>query len=205
MNRQFLDPVFHGRYPEELPEIFGEAWTEASEDDLRLIRQPLDFLGINYYSRAVTRYDAKAWPVYASRVKQRRRIHTAMDWEAYAPGLTDTLEWVRLHYGDIPLYVTENGAAFPDPAAANGEVVKDPRRVAYLRAHLRAAAEAIARGVDLRGYFVWSLLDNFEWSNGYTKRFGIIHVDFETQKRTPKASALFYSRVIRSRGAVLGR
>jgi beta-glucosidase len=126
-----------------------------------------------------------------------------MDWEVYAPGLLDTLIWVRSRYGNIPLYVTENGAAFSDPPEAGPDGIADPLRVAYLRDHLRATREAIARGVDVRGYFAWSLLDNFEWSHGFSKRFGVVHVDFATQRRTPKASARFYADVIRSAGAAL--
>ena len=118
-------------------------------------------------------------------------------------GLTDILLWVKQRYGDIPLYVTENGAAFYDPPTASGPMLEDPLRVDYFQGHLRAAARALEQGVDLRGYFAWSLLDNFEWNHGYSKRFGIVHVDYETQRRTPKASARFYAEVIRSRGAVL--
>ena len=135
-------------------------------------------------------------------MKQRRRVHTETGWEVYAPGLTDTLLRVKKRYGDIPLYITENGAAFYDPPTAEGPI-EDPLRVRYLRDHLRAAAKAASQGVDLRGYFVWSLMDNLEWAHGYSKRFGIVHVDYGTQRRTPKASARFYSEVIRSHGAVL--
>jgi len=110
---------------------------------------------------------------------------------------------VKKRYPAVPLYVTENGAAFADPARAPARGIGDSRRVEYLRAHLAAAADALAAGVDLRGYFVWSLLDNFEWSHGYSKRFGIVHVDYRTQKRTLKESARFYAGVIRSRGAAL--
>ena len=201
MNRQFLDPVFLGRYPEELPGIFGPAWPDFPATDFDAIRQPIDFLGVNYYTRGVVQNETNAWPVGAARVRQAGR-HTEMDWEVYPEGLFDTLRWVRERYGAIPLYVTENGAAFEDPPPSNG-AVEDPLRVAYLQEHLLAARRAIAAGVDLRGYFVWSLLDNFEWSHGTSKRFGLIHVDFDTQKRTPKASARFYSRVIQSRGAAL--
>ncbi len=204
MNRQYLDPVFLGRYPDELPEIFGAAWPEWPSADFDLIRQPLDFLGINYYTRSVTRDDPAAWPVRASRVRQDDRPHTAMDWEVYPPGLTRVLTWVAARYGPVPLYLTENGAAFDDPPPAGGTPVQDPRRVAYYRDHLRAAYHAIEQGVDLRGYFAWSLLDNYEWSFGFSKRFGLIHVDFETQRRTPKASARFYGEIIRTHGAVLG-
>ncbi|MEO6191709.1 MAG: GH1 family beta-glucosidase [Thermoanaerobaculia bacterium] len=203
MNRQYLDPVIHGRYPDEMREIFGEAWPEFSAEDLARIRQPIDFLGVNYYKRGVTRFDATALPVRASEVRQKRHVYTETSWEVYPSGLTDTLVWVKEHYGDIPLYITENGAAFYDPPTADGEV-QDPLRVDYLRTHLRAAREAIDRGVDLRGYFVWSLFDNLEWSLGFAKRFGIVHVDFDTLKRTPKASARLYSEVIRTNGGVLG-
>ncbi|HEY4575375.1 MAG TPA: GH1 family beta-glucosidase [Thermoanaerobaculia bacterium] len=203
MNRQYLDPVFHGRYPDEMAEIFGEAWPDFSSDDLAWIRQPIDFLGVNYYTRNVTKFDPSALPVRASAVKQKRHAYTETAWEVYPEGLTDTLVWVKENYGDLPLYITENGAAFYDPPTAHGELA-DPLRVDYLRTHLQAAREAIDRGVDLRGYFAWSLLDNLEWSLGFSKRFGIVHVDFETLKRTPKNSARFYSEVIRTNGGNLG-
>jgi beta-glucosidase len=203
MNRQYLDPVIHGRYPEEMREVFGEAWPDFAAEDLARIRQPIDFLGINYYTRGVTRAEPAAVPVRAATVRQKRHAYTETGWEVYPRGLTDTLVWVRQQYGDIPLYVTENGAAFYDPPTAEGEV-QDPLRVDYLRTHLRAARQAIDQGVDLRGYFAWSLLDNLEWSLGFAKRFGIVHVDFETLRRTPKASARFYAEVIRTMGAALG-
>jgi beta-glucosidase len=202
MNRQYLDPVIHGRYPEEMREIFGEAWPDFAAGDLERIRRPIDFLGINYYTRGVTRNEPASLPVRAATVRQKRHAYTETGWEVYPPGLTDTLVWVRQQYGDIPLYITENGAAFYDPPTADGEV-QDPLRVDYLRTHLRAARQAIDQGVDLRGYFAWSLLDNLEWSLGFAKRFGIVHVDFETLRRTPKASARFYSEVIRTMGAAL--
>jgi len=204
MNRQYLDPAIHGRYPKEMPEVFGDAWPDFPQAELDQIRQPIDFLGINYYTRSVTKNDPAAWPVRAGRVLQPRHAYTETDWEVYPPGLTNTLLWVKKHYGDIPLYVTENGSAFYDPPTAEGDHLEDPLRVSYLREHLKAAHAAIDQGVDLRGYFAWSLLDNFEWSLGYSKRFGIVHVDFETQKRTPKASARLYSEVIRTGGGALG-
>jgi beta-glucosidase len=204
MNRQYLDPIFFGRYPEEMREIFGEAWPDHPASDLEQIRRPIDFLGINYYTRRVTCDDPKAWPVRAGGIRQRQATHTETDWEVYPAGLADTLLGVRDRYGDIPLYVTENGAAFYDPPHTAG-LMDDTLRVAYLRDHLRVAHDVIRKGVDLRGYFVWSLLDNFEWSLGYSKRFGIIHVDYATQRRTPKASAKYYAEVIRTRGGVLGR
>ncbi|MDZ4863288.1 MAG: GH1 family beta-glucosidase [Gemmatimonadota bacterium] len=205
MNRQYLDPVFFGQYPEELPDIYGDAWPTFPAADFDLIRQPLDFLGINYYTRSVVRDDPAAWPVRAARVTQPQHAYTLTDWEVYPPALTDVLSWVHSRYGRVPLYVTENGAAFYDaPAAIDGRV-DDPLRVHYLREHLRAIQVAMQQGVDVRGYFAWSLLDNFEWSAGYAKRFGLIHVNFITQERTPKASAGFYAEVIRTRGATLSR
>jgi beta-glucosidase len=121
----------------------------------------------------------------------------------HAPSFTRVLQWAYERCGKLPLYVTENGAAFPDPPAAASPVLPDPLRVDYFREHLLAAHAAIRAGVDLRGYFAWSLLDNFEWAAGYAKRFGIVHVDFKTQKRTPKSSAMFYRDVILSNGEAL--
>jgi len=203
MNRQYLDPALQGRYPEELQDIFGEAWPGWSPEEVAALRAPIDFLGVNYYTRRVIRADAESWPVGASEVRQEGAIYTETGWEVYAQGLQDTLSWVKQRYGDVPLYVTENGAAFPDPAQAPGDVVEDPLRVAYLREHLRAVRDAIAAGCDVRGYFVWSLFDNLEWAHGFSKRFGIVHVDFASQRRTPKTSAHFYSSVIASNGRVL--
>jgi beta-glucosidase len=202
MNRHYLDPALLGRYPEELCEIFGEAWPDPPPAEVEALRRPIDFLGVNYYTRRVTRHDPRSLPVRASGVRQPRSVHTETDWEVYPQGLADALLWVRERYGALPLYVTENGAAFHDPPAA-ADLVDDPLRVEYLRSHLRALAAAIAQGADVRGYFVWSLLDNLEWSAGFAKRFGIVHVDYQTLQRTPKASARFYSEVIGTGGGSL--
>lgn len=203
-NQQFLDPVLLGGYPDELREVYGTAWPAHSAADLDLIKQPIDFVGINYYKRGVVRNDDSAVPARDGYETQSQNLHTDLDWEVYPAGLTDILLWVRDRYGNIPLYITENGAAFADPAAPVNGVVHDPLRVDYLRGHLLAAHAAIAAGVNLHGYYVWSLFDNFEWAEGYTKRFGIVHVDFDTLVRTLKSSAHFYSRVVRSNGAALG-
>lgn len=200
MNLQFADPALLGSYPPELREVYGDAWPDFPEEDFRLTRQPVDYVGINYYTRAVVRHDGAVLPLRAAPVRQPRRTHTETGWEVYAQGFTDTLIGFRERYGDIPLYVTENGAAFYDPPVVEGEVLDDPLRVDYLRGHLAAAHRAIEAGVNLRGYYAWSLLDNLEWSLGFAKRFGLYHVDFATQKRTPKASARFYARVIDSHG-----
>lgn len=203
MNRQYLDPALLGRYPDELREVFGDAWPEWPAADFDLIRQPLDFIGVNYYTRSVARADEAGWPVRASPVRQANAIYTETNWEVFPQGMIDTLLWVKDRYDNPPVYITENGAAFPDPATAADGRLDDPLRVAYLRSHLAAVREAIARGADIRGYCVWSLLDNFEWALGYSKRFGIVHIDYATQRRTPKASAEFYRQVIASKGACL--
>ena len=205
MNRQYLDPVLRGTYPAEMREIFGEAWPRFADADMARIKQPIDFVGINYYTRNVVKDAPTKLPVRAAYVPQRRHAITETGWEVYPKGLTDVLVWVTERYGKIPLYITENGAAFYDPPTPVDGRIEDYLRVDYYRTHLRAAHEAMRRGVDLRGYFAWSLLDNFEWSLGYAKRFGIVHVDYETQTRTVKDSGRFYSEVIRSQGAVLAR
>ena len=205
MNEQFADPALLGSYPPELKEVFGDAWPDFPAADFQLTKQPVDFVGINYYTRAVVRHDETAYPLKAVPVRQRNRTHTETGWEVYEQGLVDTLKWFKDRYGDIPLYVTENGAAFYDSPVAETDVVEDPLRTTYLQKHLRALHECIEAGVNLKGYYAWSLLDNLEWSLGFSKRFGLYHVDFDTQKRTPKASAKFYAQVIESQGAVLGQ
>jgi beta-glucosidase len=198
MNRQYLDPVFFGHYPEEFPEMFGEAWPDFPAADFEVIKTPFDFIGINYYKRAVTKYDPAVIIERAARVQPKGAIYTETGWEVYAQGLFDLMKWFVAEYSTtMPIYITENGAAFYDPPTAVSDPVDDPLRVHYFREHLAALSRAIGEGVDVRGYFAWSLLDNLEWSLGFTKRFGIVHVDFETQKRTLKKSALFYRDVIR--------
>jgi beta-glucosidase len=200
MNRQYLDPVFLGRYPDELRGIFGEAWPEWPSEDHALIRERLDFLGVNYYTRAVTRHDENAWPLRARPVRQKQATYTETGWEVFPQGLTDILLWVKSRYGNPPVYITENGAAFYDPPTVAGDTLEDPLRVDYLRRHLRAVGSALRQGCNVRGYFAWSFMDNLEWSLGYSKRFGIVHVDFATQRRTPKASARFLSAVVAANG-----
>jgi beta-glucosidase len=204
MNLQYLDPVLLGRYPERMAAIFGDAWPEWPEDDMKSISQPIDFVGINYYTRNVARFDGTKWPVNAAPVRQKQATYTETGWEVFPQGLVDTLVAVKDRYGNPPVYVTENGAAFFDPPVAMNGRVADPLRVDYLHRHIRAVHDAMRQGVDVRGYFAWSLLDNFEWSLGYSKRFGIVHVDFESQQRTPKDSARYYARIIETNGRVLG-
>jgi beta-glucosidase len=151
----------------------------------------------------VTRFDPAAWPVRASAVRQKLATYTETGWEVFAQGLTDILVRVKERYGNPRIYITENGAAFFDPPVARDGRVEDPLRIDYLRQHVAAVHSARAAGVDVRGYFAWSLLDNFEWSLGYSKRFGIVHVNFHDQQRTIKDSGRFYARIVESRGRVL--
>jgi len=201
-NQQYIHPVFTGRWPEGLSEILGEACRDFTSAERERVSQPLDWIGVNYYSRRVTSRGPDA-PLHAQDVPASGVAATDLGWEIYPQGLTDTLVMVTERYGKVPLYVTENGAAFDDPEPSRVGLIEDPRRAAYLRDHLRAAHRAIERGVDLRGYFAWSLLDNFEWQNGYSKRFGLIGVDYATQKRTMKQSGRFYREVIQTQGASL--
>jgi beta-glucosidase len=186
-NRWFIEPVVYGAYPEELMETPEFSALQIEPGDMDLISAPVDFIGLNYY----TRHLVGAGPDWSPE-------RTAMGWEIFPQGLSDLL--VRLHkdYHPKALYVTENGAAFDDEVT--GGQVHDPRRVEYLREHLRACAAAIEQGVPLRGYFVWSLMDNFEWSMGYSKRFGITYVDYETCQRIPKDSAAYYRSAIKANG-----
>ena len=205
MNRQYLDPVFMGTYPEEMREIFGEAWPDWPAADMELIKQPIDFLGINYYTRKVERFHPDHLPLRTKHVPQTDHTQTETHWEVYPPALTRILLWVTERYGKLPLYITENGAAFYDPPHTIDGKIDDPLRIEYYRQHLRAAHDAMQKGVNLRGYYAWSLLDNYEWSLGYSKRFGIVHVDYSTQQRTIKGSGRYYAEVIRSKGAILGK
>lgn len=190
-NLLYLDPLFEARYPQELVEHWSEMMPTLHEGDLTTVAAPLDFLGLNYYTPTFIAHDAAGtWP-HVRGIEHPDAETTAMGWEVYPQGLSDML--LRLHrdYG-LPLYVTENGAAYDDPDRLESARISDDDRTSYYRRHLEAVGAALAGGADVRGYFAWSLLDNFEWAFGYDKRFGIVHVDFETQKRTLKDSARWY-------------
>lgn len=187
-NRWFLDPVLKGRYPADGIEMLGSTLDGIDLDAVKAAAVPMDFLGINFYNRTVI--SASGGPKMPENAE-----YTEMGWEIYPQALTDLLVRVQRDYAPPAIYITENGAAFADPDPVDG-VVEDPRRVDYLKGHFQAAENAINQGVPLKGYFVWSLMDNFEWSFGYSKRFGIVHVDYATQKRTPKRSARFYQDMI---------
>jgi beta-glucosidase len=204
-NHFHLDPVFFGRYPHVVREMFGDAWPARVDEEARRIREPVDFVGVNYYSRRIVRHDPAAMLGFRAMPPPAGSVTMATGWEVHPAGLPRALAELRARYGDVPILITENGAAFPDPPRVAGAVLDDPLRAAYLREHLLALRAEIARGADVRGYFAWSLLDNLEWSNGFSLRFGLFHVDFETQRRTIKGSGVFYREVVRTRGVALDR
>jgi beta-glucosidase len=195
-NRWFLDAVLRGTYPMDMVELYEErvgALDFVQDGDLHEIGAPIDFLGVNFYQPAVARPGNGPLAVEEVRADGPR---TAMGWAVEPSSLTTLLLRLRRDYGDMPLMITENGASFEDPPVDGQAVVEDPERVAYLRDHIAAVELAVGQGVDVRGYYVWSLLDNFEWEHGYDSRFGIVAVDFANQRRTPKRSALWYRELI---------
>lgn len=196
-NEWFMDPIAFGRWPDAVVREFGEYLPEITSADAGVIQRPLDFVGLNYYTRHVVTDDENGF--FGSRPLRPPGRRTEMDWEVYPPGLYLVLREFHERYG-LPLYVTENGAAFVDPPTDRDGTVADWERLGFLQGHFLAAHRAIADGVDLRGYFVWSLLDNFEWGFGYSKRFGIIGCDFATQARHWKQSARWYRQVIAQNG-----
>lgn len=202
-NRWYLDPLFKRRYPADAildrlnwGHLESEVLPFVRDGDMDCISVPLDFLGVNYYSGTMIGAGPGGRPQAV--VSASPEALTEMGWEVYPQGLQEILERLQRDYETPALHITENGAAFADPAPERGRIA-DPLRVRYLRDHLAAAHRAITRGVSLRGYFAWSLLDNFEWNNGFTRRFGLFGVDFATGERTPKDSAHWYRQAIAAR------
>ncbi|MFI8351920.1 GH1 family beta-glucosidase [Streptomyces cyaneofuscatus] len=195
INRWWLDPVLGRGYPQDMVETYGVE-LPVRPGDLETIAAPLDWLGLNYYFRQIVTADPSGPAPGFRQVPVADARHTYMDWEVYADGLEQLLLRLTEEYGVERIYVTENGSAYQDTVAADGSV-HDPERVAYLEEHLAACARAVAKGAPLAGYFAWSLLDNFEWAYGYDKRFGLVHVDYATQRRTVKSSGRRYAELIR--------
>jgi beta-glucosidase len=218
LNRLFLEPLLDASYPEDVMADFAESvdLSHVLAGDAEIIGEPIDLLGVNYYRPFLVAGgpgdrdpNAAAWPG-ADRIIEvaRHRPRTAMGWEIEPGGLTELLVDIHRRYPHVPLFVTENGAAFDDQLPGAGAAdphgndrIEDPDRVDYLRGHIAAARRAIAGGADLRGYFVWSLMDNFEWAEGYSRRFGLVYVDYPTQRRIPKRSAVWYRDVIEANGS----
>jgi beta-glucosidase len=194
-NRWFLDPVFRGSYPADLLERNELVAPHVRDGDLAAAAAPLDFLGINNYSRFIVEAGANGLP---QNVANPDAQHTDMGWEVYPDGLHDLLVRVAREYEPPAIYITENGAAFPDVRVHDG-AVHDVERVAYLESYVSAVARAVADGAPVKGYFVWSLLDNFEWGFGYSKRFGLVYIDFPTLERVPKDSFYWYRDLLSSR------
>ena len=194
-NRLFTDPLFGRGYPDEL----GFDTSVVRAGDLDVIAAPIDVLGVNYYNPTGVRAPQEGSPLPFEFVPLDGYPRTAFDWPVAPDGLHELLGWLHRTYADDlpPIQITESGCAYDDAPDADGRV-HDPERIAYLDGHLRAVHAAMAEGVDVTGYFVWSLLDNFEWAEGYARRFGLVHVDFETQKRTPKASYAWLREVLRA-------
>ena len=191
-NRWFLEPLLLGEYPADIWEGYGTDVPEVHPGDLEIIRQPLDFLGVNYYTRGY---------VSASGQKPAGASFTQMGWEVFPQGLTDLLLRLNRDYPVPPMFVTENGAAYPDTLSVEANrtaAVHDAERVHYFAAHLEAVRQASVQGVDVRGYFAWSLMDNFEWAYGYSRRFGLVYVDYADQTRVLKDSGLWYQALASS-------
>ena len=199
-NQWFLDPLYGRGYPEDAVALLGEAAPKTEPGDLEVIAAPTDFLGINYYTPAFVRDAPGEGGLAVEQVRQEGE-YTAMDWFVYPQGLYDLMQRVHRDYPTGPLYITENGAAYEDAPPQDGRVA-DPERTRYYELHLAACRRAIDDGVPLAGYFAWSLMDNFEWAFGYTRRFGIVYVDFATQERTIKDSGHWFSRVVRENRVV---
>ena len=189
-----MDALLRGSYPEDVLGFLGRDAPQIAPGDMAVIQQPLDFLGINYYTRNLSGTGAPLDPIGSGREV------TDMGWEVFPAGLTELLLRLKADYRLPPIYVTENGAAYRDHLV-DGRVA-DADRIRYLQSHIAAMADALEAGVDVRGYFVWSLLDNFEWADGYSKRFGLVFVDYATQRRTLKDSALWYQAFCSGVGAM---
>jgi len=205
INKMFLDPIFKGSYPEVLMDWIGEMGPDIKDGDMAVTSEPVDFLGVNYYFSQVVRFNPHGFLKLLSEpnIDPGWGI-TLKGWGVCPSQLTELLLDLKENYGNPPMFITENGTALGEPAEDNG-FVDDQGRINYLRAHFIAAHKAMSLGADLRGYYVWSLMDNFEWAEGYDVRFGLINVDFDNpnRKRTPKASYKWYREVI-ERNTVCG-
>lgn len=200
LNRSMLDPIFKASFPEELLDLIALLLPPTFEDDLKIAAQPLEFLGINYYTRAVVRSEPGVPFVEFVEIRPPQ-VPYSMMWEIYPPGIYEIITRIWQDYRPAEMIISENGMPLPDDVDVDGQV-RDPRRIQYLQDHLIQVHRAIQEGAPVTGYLVWSLLDNFEWNLGYRPRFGLVHVNFENQKRTIKASGRWYSQVIAQNGFI---
>jgi beta-glucosidase len=204
-NRMFLVPIVTGEYPDDVVQDLAAAGAPlpVRDGDLETISTPVDWLGVNYYFRSTVRAVAEPTGkasafIGAERIDEVEPVGptTTMGWGISPEGFTELLLRLRDLAPGLPLFITENGSAWPDEVGEDG-AVHDPERTDYLLRHLEAVTTAIEQGADVRGYFAWSLLDNYEWARGYAQRFGLVHVDYQTQRRTLKDSARVYAEVLR--------
>jgi beta-glucosidase len=196
-NMWFLDPVMHGKYPEAYLHGSVEDHVEIRAGDMDLIKAPLDFIGINLYTRTVVTHDSHDRYMGVKRVKAGGEEVTDFGWEVYPLALSEMIMRVSKDYHGVPIYVTENGCSYGDGPGADGKV-NDQRRVSFLRRFIGEVGRAMKAGADVRGYFLWTFTDNFEWAEGFGQRFGIVHCDFKTQQRIVKESGHWYSRLART-------
>lgn len=195
-NRWFLNPVFGQPYPADVIEALGKS-PQIEAGDMSLINQPMDFLGVNFYFRQTIAANAQGSPLPIKNVRRENVKRTAMDWEVHSPAFEHILTRIHRDYKPKAIYITENGSAWDDEIVS-GEI-NDEERIGYLQSHLDAMFEAQKQGAPIQGYFAWSFMDNFEWAYGYDKRFGLVYVDYRTQKRTPKKSAYYYRELLLNR------
>ncbi|MDI3531578.1 MAG: beta-glucosidase [Candidatus Atribacteria bacterium] len=200
LNRWFLDPVFKGFFPEDMLEWYkqkGFVSPQFNEEEAKLVTQPLDFLGINYYSRHIVKKGGHPL-LEIEFVRPKDSKYCEMGWEIYPPGMYEIIKRVAEDYHPHQIYITENGVSFADQPNQEGKI-DDEERVLFLKEHLQELHRAIREGYPVKGYFLWSLLDNFEWAQGYTQRFGIIYTDYQTLRRIPKKSFYWYQQVVKEK------
>jgi beta-glucosidase len=191
-----MEPLFNGEYPSDMVALYDGIMPKIGDGDMKAIKAELDYLGINIYRRSVIAAGDEWAPINYQRA-EASGVKTAMGWEVHPKSIDDIVSHIHAQYHPKSIYITENGAAFPDQVEPDGSI-QDYERAQYLVDHLHNLSQAIERGVPVKGYFAWTLMDNFEWAEGYEARFGLVHVDFKTQRRTIKASGDIYAQICRS-------
>lgn len=193
-NELILDLIFLGKYPKKIIELFKDNIVVLSQEDKKIITAPFDFVGLNYYTRFIVKHTDKDEFLNCHYVKSKRK-YTKMGWEIYPEGLYELISWISKKYKPKKIYITENGASFEDKIS-NGNLVNDYERIKFLQEHIKYLTKAVRKYSNVKGYFVWSFLDNFEWTEGFTQRFGLVYVDYSTQRRIIKKSGFWYKKFI---------